>query len=207
MWEVQAIYFAFQCKGKRAVGKVWHGYFYSFMTIAKHSFVDTTGWKHPPPTMYLLWNQGNSRRHQGCCYQVSWEHQQFSCPLSSQAILELQHSIKTLLLSWYNTAYMGLRRLELTVRHCLRTQRCIDFSILLLFAISLLNPTQQFQWNPIGHWWAASRSSCFLPLQTVTNGAAKTGLSSEKMPEKSRGLCGCINGHIDMHDWIVLLGG
>lgn len=53
VWEVEAIYFAFQCKGKRAVRKVWHGYFYSSMTIAKHSFVDTADWKHPP-TNYVF---------------------------------------------------------------------------------------------------------------------------------------------------------
>lgn len=53
VWEVQATYFAFQCRGKRTVGKVWHGYFYSPMTIAKHSFVDIADWKHPP-TNYVF---------------------------------------------------------------------------------------------------------------------------------------------------------
>lgn len=54
VWEVQAIYFAFQCRGKRVVGEVWHGYFYSSITIAKHSFVDTADWKHPPTNCIFI---------------------------------------------------------------------------------------------------------------------------------------------------------
>lgn len=93
--------------------------------------------------------------------QVSWEYQQSAHSHSSQMMLQLQLGSTTWVLSWYSSAYMGLRRPELAVRHCLRMQRCTDFSTPPFSAISLLNPTQQFQWNLIGYWWVPSCNPLF----------------------------------------------